>query len=314
MEQVIIEKDNSEELLFYGDIGDIEENEDKEKNIDPVKSEAGKYVTEEEYWEKYYEYSDINYEWNNGILEEKPVSDLENIKNYRWLLSLLECYLAFNPIAEMVMLEFGFRMSIKGKVTIRKPDIGIILNTNAVSIENYDRSYGGIFDICIECLSDSTKKEAERDTIEKKYEYSNAGVQEYYIVDKENGETEFYCLSKRGRYKKIKSETGGIIKSSVLPGFQFRIKDLYSQPSLVEMANDEVYKHFVYTEYQKEKAEKEIIYTEYQREKSEKEIIYTEYQREKAEKEKERDRAEMEKRRADQLEAKLRELGISITL
>ncbi|MBF0227685.1 MAG: Uma2 family endonuclease [Desulfobacterales bacterium] len=281
MEQVIIDKEQPKNLSFYGDIGDIEESEDKE---DTVKSEAGKYVTEEEYWEKYYECSDINYEWNNGILEEKPVSDLENIRNYRWLLNLLERYLAFNPIAEMVMLEFGFRMSIKGKVAIRKPDIGIILNTNTVSIEKYDRSYGGIFDICIECLSDSTKKEAERDTIEKKYEYSNAGVQEYYIIDKENGETEFYCLSKRGRYNKIKPDAGGIIKSSVLHGFQFRIKDLYSQPSLVEMANDEVYKHFVYKEYQweKERADKE-----------------------KAEKEK-------EKRRADHLETKLRELGINI--
>ncbi|MBF0227686.1 MAG: Uma2 family endonuclease [Desulfobacterales bacterium] len=279
MEQVTIEKEQPEDLSFYGDIGDIEESERKEEDIDTLKSEAVKYVTEEEYWEKYYECSDINYEWNNGILEEKPVSDLENIRNYRWLLNLLERYLAFNPIAEMVMLEFGFRMSIKGKVAIRKPDIGIILNTNAVSIEKYDRSYGGIFDICIECLSDSTKKEAERDTIEKKYEYSNAGVQEYYIIDKENGETEFYCLSKKGRYKKIKQESGEIIKSSVLPGFQFRIKDLYSQPSLVEMANDEVYKHFVYKEYQWEK-----------------------------------ERADKEKERADKLEAKLKELGIIITL
>ncbi|MBF0226866.1 MAG: hypothetical protein HQK76_15570 [Desulfobacterales bacterium] len=153
MEQVIIEKGNSEEILFYGDIGDIEESEDKEENIDPVKSEDGKYVTEEEYWEKYYECSDINYEWNNGILEEKPVSDLENIENCKWLLILLEQYLKFNPIGRIVMFEFGFRMSIKGKVKIRKPDIGIVLNTNTVSIENCDRNYDGIFDICIECLT-----------------------------------------------------------------------------------------------------------------------------------------------------------------
>ena len=48
------------------------------QEIELPRSEAGKHVSEEEYWEKYYEYvgeSDFKYEWNNGVLEEKPGAD-----------------------------------------------------------------------------------------------------------------------------------------------------------------------------------------------------------------------------------------------
>ncbi|MCP4109136.1 MAG: hypothetical protein GY749_27005, partial [Desulfobacteraceae bacterium] len=38
-------------------------------------SEDGLAVSEDEYWEKYYEHPDFSYEWNNGYLEERPVSD-----------------------------------------------------------------------------------------------------------------------------------------------------------------------------------------------------------------------------------------------
>jgi hypothetical protein len=39
----------------------------------------------------------------------------------------------------------------------------------------------------------------------------------------------------------------------VLPDFCFRVSDLHRQPSLVEMATDPVYQHFVLPEYQVEK-------------------------------------------------------------
>ena len=37
-------------------------------------SEAGRPVSEELYWAEYYEHPEFNYEWNNGILEEKPIA------------------------------------------------------------------------------------------------------------------------------------------------------------------------------------------------------------------------------------------------
>ena len=36
---------------------------------------AGTHVSEADYWARYYEHEN-GYEWNNGVLEVKPVSDL----------------------------------------------------------------------------------------------------------------------------------------------------------------------------------------------------------------------------------------------
>ncbi|RKZ69651.1 MAG: hypothetical protein DRQ99_00205, partial [Candidatus Parabeggiatoa sp. nov. 3] len=54
-------------------------------------------------------------------------------------------------------------------------------------------------------------------------------------------------------YVPIKPLKGGIIKSKMLPGFQFRISDLYHRPLLEEMITDPVYQQFVLPGYTKEK-------------------------------------------------------------
>jgi len=48
-------------------------------------------VSEADYWENYYENSDVVYEWNNGYLEEKPVSDQSTILMYQWFLASVGC-------------------------------------------------------------------------------------------------------------------------------------------------------------------------------------------------------------------------------
>ncbi|MCP4110501.1 MAG: Uma2 family endonuclease [Desulfobacteraceae bacterium] len=110
----------------------------------------------------------------------------------------------------MGLLEFGFRMALPGKTTIRKPDMAVVLNNNPAILHLDDRTYAGIFDLCIEALSDSTKKAKERDTIVKKGEYELAGVREYYILDGKRKDTGFYRLNKWGLYEDIKPGRGGI--------------------------------------------------------------------------------------------------------
>jgi hypothetical protein len=45
-----------------------------EESAEP-QSADGLRVSEETYWKEYYLESDVHYEWNDGRLEEKPVSD-----------------------------------------------------------------------------------------------------------------------------------------------------------------------------------------------------------------------------------------------
>ncbi|CAN2042351.1 Protein containing DUF820 [Candidatus Magnetomoraceae bacterium gMMP-15] len=280
----------------------IRNDDTKDTEIYP---KEGMRVSEEEYWEKYYEYPNRCFEWNNGVLEERPVGDYLSFEMYRWFFILLDQYLKNLKNAKPVGLEMGFRLSMTNKTTIRKPDLAVVLNSNPIPIESEDRTYHGPFDMCFEFLSDSTPGEVIRDTVTKKAEYCAVGVKEYYILDRLGAETVFYRLNQRGYYSKIQPHNG-VIRSEVLPGFQFHLDDLYNRPDSNEMSADIIYKHFVSTEYQyaiqKALAEQQRADTEQQRADTEQQRADTEQQRADTEQQRadtEQQRAEVEKQRAD---------------
>lgn len=263
--------------------------------IDGTTSLHGLYVTEEEYWEHYYEKADVSYEWNNGILEEKPVPDYRRVTMYRWFQQLLHCYLETNPIGKMLFLEVGFRLALAGKTTIRKPDLFVVRDDNPVPLLETDMSYKGVCDLCVESLSISTKAEMERDTVVKKQEYSEVGVREYYILDPDD-KSAFYRLGPAGIYETIPADEDGVIHSDVLPGFRFRVDDLFALPSLETLAEDPIYQPFVLLQFQEAKRQAEIAQA--RAEAAEQRAADAESQ------------VAEEKARADRLAAKLRELGI----
>jgi len=253
-------------------------------------SEDGLAVSENEYWKNYYNHPDFSYEWNNGYLEVKPMTDYSGFLMYHWFMTLLKHFLDVNQAGKMIGLDIGFRLNLQHKISIRKPDLAVILNDNHSDIRPEDCTYSGLFDLCIESLSHSSLKEIRRDTVQKKGEYENIGVKEYFILDARGRDTAFFQLDKMGRYRKIKPFKGDIIRSGVLKGFQFRISDLYIQPMPIELIEDEVYRHYVMIDYQMEKqrADKEALRAE-----------------------QEKQSAEQEKQRAERLAEKLRNLGVS---
>ncbi|MDM8560902.1 Uma2 family endonuclease [Candidatus Parabeggiatoa sp. HSG14] len=103
--------------------------------------------------------------------------------------------------------------------------------------------------MCIEAISESSAKEVIRDTVIKKAEYAQAGVKEYIILDDNDNHTAFYRLNASGVYVPIKPVNENIIQSTVLPGFQFRINDLYNRPLPKAMIDDPIYQGFVLPSY-----------------------------------------------------------------
>jgi len=202
-------------------------------------------ISETDYWENYYEDSDHHYEWNDGYLEEKGVSEKLTTESYEWFFELLRNYLRVTGNGQLMALETGFRLVLPGKTTIRKPDLGVILKQNPVPWQDQDHSYQGICDLCVEALSDSTKAEMERDTDTKFKEYARAGVKEYYILYAYGAPQEFYRRTPQGVYLPLPRRDRDIISSMVLPGFQFRVSDLQRQPSPEEMSEDQVYQGFM---------------------------------------------------------------------
>lgn len=271
---------------------------------EPV-SEDGRFVSEEEYWEKYYEHLDFNYEWNNGILEEKPVSDFKNVTMYYWFLKLLGYYLETTKAGKVVITDFGFRLALPEKITIRKPDLAVILTENPTDLSQDERSFRGIYDLCVELISDLTRKAIKRDTIDKKEEYEAIGVKEYYILDAANKHMAFYRRNLDGIFEPINLIEDDIVRSEVLEGFQFRASDLFRQPSQMELIKDQVYCNYVLPSYKelenKVEAEKQRAEAEKQRAEVERLRADT-IQKE----------LEEERRNAEKMAEKLRSLGIQI--
>ncbi len=257
-------------------------------------------VSEEEYWKKYYNNPNAVYEWNNGYLEEKAMSDVLTISMYKWFLELLEHYLRTNPIAQSVLLEMGFRLTLSGKKEVRRPDLGVVLHDNPIPLLPHDRSYRGTFDLCVEVLSDSTEEIRKRDTVTKKKEYAQGGVKEYYILDSQRDRIQFYRLGKKGVYIPIKPVKGQIIKSKVLPGFQFRISDLFTKPSPEEMISDKVYQRFVLPSYTEEKRARQAAEVRARQAEKVARQVAEELARQ----------TELTERRSERLAEKLRALGV----
>jgi Uma2 family endonuclease len=211
--------------------------------VRPV-SEAGRVVSEDTYWREYYFESDIHYEWNRGRLEEKPVSDYETYLVYHWFMALLGHFLKARPIAKLVALEMGFRLPLPDGVVIRKPDFGVVRNDNPQPLLPHDHSYHGVYDLCVEALSDRKKRDITRDTVTKKAEYAAGGVPEYYILHYAAEHQAFLTRTEAGAYAPIEA-VDGVIHSRVLPGFRFRLSDLAERRDDEALRDDPVYGDFV---------------------------------------------------------------------
>ena len=201
-------------------------------------------VCEDTYWREYYLAGDCDYEWCNGRLEEKPVSDDETFLVYAWLGELLRHYLRARPLARMVGLDMGFRLSLPTGTVIRRPDLGIVRNDNPHPLLPLDLSYHGTFDLCIEALSDKDRRGRDRDLVVKKAEYAAAGVPEYFIIHRDPARQAFYQRNAAGVYVPI-ATADGVLRSQVLPGLQFRLSDLHTQRGPEDLCQDPVYAGYV---------------------------------------------------------------------
>ena len=232
------------------------------QSVNPFAPDNGRYVTLEEYWAKWYENPypdiDVSYEWNNGRLEAKPLPNEPQLDLYNWFFQLLLRYLSTRNIAKLINLETGFVLTIEDpaepsgqREAVRKPDIGVILNSNPVPWGGVDRRhFDGVCDMVVESVSDSTPAEVFRDTDEKRQDYALAGVKEYYILDPGGEHMRFYRLITGGGYEEIQPDAEGVIGSDVLPGLQFRMKDLERQTDLEKLALNDVYSGYVMPGYQ----------------------------------------------------------------
>ncbi len=267
---------------------------------DPPPPHDGMAVSEADYWRHYAEWPEVTCEWHNGRLEIKGVSDWATILLFQWFTGLIRYYLDSHRGGQLTNQELGFSFSLAvrgvNRRSIRRPDTAVILPGNPLWLQPRDRSYRGIFDLCLEALSDSDPKQKARDQVVKYREYAQAGVPEYYILAADLADCAFYRREPQGLYQPILSDQQGIMASTALPGLRWRWDDLTRQPSLNALLADPVYQDYVLPELSLARAEKAAA------------LEQAEQATRRAEQEAQR--AEQASARATQLAERLRQLGI----
>ena len=116
----------------------------------------------------------------------------------------------------------------------REPDLMFIAKENLHLLKkNY---LDGAADMVIEIISPESRS---RDRGDKFYEYESAGVREYWLIDYERKQAEFYVLNADGIYEFIQAGNGAF-ESRVLDGLFIKTNWLWQEtlPNLMDVLKE----------------------------------------------------------------------------
>jgi Uma2 family endonuclease len=162
-------------------------------------------------------------EWVAGKVEfTSPRNLLEDrlIDFLRWL---FRSFLLNHPLGEY----YGDPVQMKTSPDLpgRAPDLFFVTNEH---LERLQRSHlEGPADLAIEVVAPDSR---QRDGETKFGEYEQGGVREYWLLEPDRQQADFYELDADGRFQPIPLEEGGIFRSRVLPGFWLKVEWLWQSP------------------------------------------------------------------------------------
>lgn len=117
-----------------------------------------------------------------------------------------------------------FQIKLAPNLPGREPDFFFVRHANPAKRHTYYLE--GAADLIVEIASLESRV---RDRGEKFYEYEQAGVREYWLIDPEREQAEFYLLDERGIYQAVRLNKG-IFRSEVLKGLELDTAWLWQEP------------------------------------------------------------------------------------
>jgi Uma2 family endonuclease len=154
-----------------------------------------------------------------------PASDHhQDISDF--LTSVLRAFVETRQLGIIRSAPFQMRLAHSG----REPDLLFL------AYEHLERRKGtyldGPADLVVEIMSPES---AARDRGEKFYEYAEAGIPEYWLIDPLREQAEFYQMDASGSYRPALPDAEGIYHSKVLPGFWLCVDWLWRLPPVLDV-------------------------------------------------------------------------------
>jgi Uma2 family endonuclease len=175
---------------------------------------TGGYITFEEYLAQS---SDTRIcEWVDGEIVSMPGASFEHQTLSDFLLKVISFYVESKNLGLVISSPFAMKLDAQRRG--REPDILFVGNERK---HLFKKTYlDGAADLAVEIISPES---IGRDRGEKFVEYEAAGIREYWLIDPERRQAEFYRLNSDGFYQLI-STPEGVFRSEVLPEFFLRVE------------------------------------------------------------------------------------------
>jgi len=167
---------------------------------------------------------DLPAEWVDGEVIVTSLARDRHQDIVRFLTAVLSVFVETHEPGAVRPAPFQMKLARSG----REPDVLFIAQ------EHLDRLKATYLDGPADLVIEITSPESVgRDRGEKFYEYEQANIPEYWLIDPERKRAEFYRLDENGQYQLVPQEAG-VYRSRVLEGFWLRADWLWQTPPVLE--------------------------------------------------------------------------------
>jgi Uma2 family endonuclease len=162
-------------------------------------------------------------EWVNGRVVEMSPSNIQHQHVGRFLIAILGGFVDERKLG--VIYYESFQMKTGPDLPGRAPDILFVSNAHKKRLK---KTYlDGPADLVVEVISPDS---LGRDRGEKYEEYEKGGVREYWLIDPERKQADFYLLNKRGVFQAASLDAHAVFHSVVLKGLWIKVAWLWQSP------------------------------------------------------------------------------------
>jgi Uma2 family endonuclease len=159
-------------------------------------------------------------EWVDGEIIMASPASLQHQDIGGFLGAILRIFVELHGLGKILIPPFQMKLEHG-----REPDLLFVANENLSRL--HETYLEGPADLAVEIVSTES---GARDRGEKFYEYEAGGVREFWLIDPIRQQTEFYLLGEDKLFHHLSPDADGIYRSTVIPGFWFRVAWLWEQP------------------------------------------------------------------------------------
>jgi len=160
-------------------------------------------------------------EWVNGEVIMSSPAGKKHQKIDIFLERIVGFYVEHRQLGEIMTPPFHMKLSKSS----REPDLLFVKQDHLSRLK--ETYLDGPADMVVEIISPES---IGRDRGEKFYEYEQAGIPEYWLIDPDKKRAEFYVLNPEGDYDLVKSGSKEKFDSRILPGFWLKVEWLWMEP------------------------------------------------------------------------------------